>query len=35
MENIDLDYGAAISAIVIETVARIAVSDDPNTLLGK
>jgi hypothetical protein len=26
MENIDLDYGAAISAIVIETVARIAVS---------
>lgn len=26
MENIDLDYGAAISAIAIETVARIAVS---------
>jgi len=26
MENIDLDYGAAVSAIAIETVARIAVS---------
>jgi hypothetical protein len=28
MENIDLDYGAAISAIAIETVACIAVSKD-------
>jgi hypothetical protein len=28
MENIDLDYGAAISAIAIETVARIACSGD-------
>jgi hypothetical protein len=26
MENIDLDYGAAVSAIAIETVARLAVS---------
>jgi hypothetical protein len=26
MENIDLDYGSAVSAIAIETVARIAVS---------
>jgi hypothetical protein len=26
MENIDLDYGAAISAIAIETVARLAIS---------
>ena len=25
MENIDLDYGAAVSAIAIETVARVAV----------
>jgi hypothetical protein len=27
MENIDLDYGAAVSAIAIETIARLAVSD--------
>ena len=26
MENIDLDYGAALSAIAIETVARVAAS---------
>ena len=26
MENIDLDYGAAVSAIAIETIARLAVS---------
>jgi len=26
MENIDLDYGAAVSAIAIETVARLAAS---------
>ncbi|MCX6252400.1 MAG: hypothetical protein NTX61_16830 [Bacteroidetes bacterium] len=24
MENIDLDYGAAVSAIAIETIARLA-----------
>jgi hypothetical protein len=35
MENIDLDYGAAVSAIAIETVARIAVSDDPEALPEK
>jgi len=28
MENIDLDYGAAVSAIAIETIARLAVSDE-------
>jgi hypothetical protein len=28
MENIDLDYGAAVSAIAIETVARLAVALD-------
>jgi len=28
MENIDLDYGAAVSAIAIETIARLAVSVD-------
>ena len=27
MENIDLDYGAAVSAIAIESVARAATSD--------
>jgi hypothetical protein len=32
MENIDLDYGAAISAIAIETVARIATSGNPKAL---
>jgi hypothetical protein len=26
MENIDLDYGAAVSAIAIETIARLAAS---------
>ena len=26
MDNIDLDYGAAVSAIAIETVARLATS---------
>ena len=26
MENIDLDYGAAVSAIAIETIARLATS---------
>jgi hypothetical protein len=31
MENIDLDYGTAISAIAIETVARIAVAISPET----
>ena len=30
MENIDLDYGAAVSAIAIETVARIAILADDN-----
>jgi hypothetical protein len=35
MENIDLDYGAAISAIVIETVARIATSGNPKALPDK
>jgi hypothetical protein len=29
MENIDLDYGAALAAIAIETVARVAVSAEP------
>ena len=29
MENIDLDYGAALVAIAIETVARIGVRPDP------
>jgi hypothetical protein len=28
MENIDLDYGAAVSAIAIETVARVAMLQD-------
>jgi hypothetical protein len=32
MENIDLDYGAAISAIAIETVARIAVLKETQAL---
>jgi hypothetical protein len=26
MENIDLDYGAAVSAIAVETIARLAAS---------
>jgi hypothetical protein len=26
MENIDLDYGAAVAAIAIETIARLATS---------
>jgi hypothetical protein len=29
MENIDLDYGAAVCAITIEAVARAANSMDP------
>ena len=29
MENIDLDYGAALAAIAIETVARVAVAAEP------
>ena len=29
MKNIDLDYGAAVVAIAIESVAAAAVSDDP------
>lgn len=29
MDNIDLDYGAAVAAIAIETVARVAVADRP------
>ena len=29
MENIDLDYGAAVCAITIEAVARAASSKDP------
>jgi hypothetical protein len=28
MENIDLDYGAAVSAIAIETIARVATLAD-------
>jgi hypothetical protein len=32
MENIDLDYGAAISAIAIETVARVATLKDTENL---
>ena len=28
MENIDLDYGAAVSAIAIETVAKVAITKD-------
>jgi Zn-dependent M28 family amino/carboxypeptidase len=32
MENIDLDYGAAVSAIAIETVARVATLDDNDPL---
>ena len=28
MENIDLDYGAALAAIAIETVARVATLKD-------
>jgi hypothetical protein len=35
MENIDLDYGAAVSAIAIETVARIATSGNPKALPDK
>jgi hypothetical protein len=34
MENIDLDYGAALSAICIETVARAA-SVKPRALRGE
>ena len=35
MENIDLDYGAAISAIAIETIARVATLKDTETLMEK
>ena len=35
MENIDLDYGAAISAIAIETIARVATLKDTETLVEK
>jgi hypothetical protein len=29
MENLDLDYGAAVAAIAIESVARAATGDPP------
>lgn len=35
MENIDLDYGAAVSAIAIETVARVATLADDNAIRKK
>jgi hypothetical protein len=31
MENIDLDYGAALAAIAIETVARAATEPPPRS----
>ena len=35
MENIDLDYGAAISAIAIETTARVATLKETENLQEK